>query len=149
MKVYELSFATIKILRDDIAEVIVNQGIEMNKAMVDEYHTFLLSHLTAPFSLLITKVNSYSYDAEAQENLATLKEINAMAVVSYSHTTQITTEDLATFPRKVEWNLKIFSSRIDALAWLSLQQEAVRIDLKSSDNYSFSSGKTNGLASTP
>lgn len=142
MKIYELSFATIKILRNDIAEVIVHQGIEMDKAMIDEYHNFLLSHMTAPFSLLITKVNSYSYDAEAQENLATLKEINAMAVVSYSHTTKIITEDLATFPRKVEWNLKIFSSRAEALEWLIQQQEAVQTDSKNSDNSSQSKNQT-------
>lgn len=134
MKTYNLSFATIKLLRDDIAEVIVNEGVELNKELVDQYHDFLLSHLTKPFSLLINKVNSYSYDAEAQENLATLKEINAMAVVAYSRTTRITTEDLASYPRSTKWNLRIFPNRLDALAWLSMQQAGELTDSSSSNN---------------
>jgi len=80
MKLYELSFAKIIILRDDIAEVIVNDGIEMNMLMFEEYHNFLLSNLKAPFSLLINKVNSYSYNAEVLKNLAELTEINVKIV---------------------------------------------------------------------
>ena len=124
MDLYELPFANIRILRNDIAEVVINDGIQMNLAMVDQYHDFLLSHLQAPFSLLINKVNAYSYDFDAQEKLATLTEINAMAVVVYNRITEITTETLASFPRVVEWNLQIFSNRKEALAWLLTQQDA-------------------------
>lgn len=123
MKLYELPFGKIILLREDIAEVIIDEGVEMDMAMVEDYHSFLLSHLKAPFSLLVNKVNSYSYDGDAQENLATLKEINVMAVVSYKRITKIITEDLVSFPRDVEWNLKIFSNRDDALAWLVLEQD--------------------------
>jgi len=54
----------------------------MTLDMVEEYHAFLLAHLVSPFSLLINKINSYSYNFDAQINLATLKEIKAMAVVA-------------------------------------------------------------------
>jgi len=123
MNLHELDFAKIIILREDIAEVIINSEVEMDMKMVNEYHAFLLAHLRAPFSLLINKVNSYSYDFTAQENLATLKEINVMAVVAYNRMTEITTESLASFPRQVEWNLKIFPNRDDALAWLISMQD--------------------------
>jgi len=122
MDLYELPFAKIIILHDDIAEVMVNDGIKMDAEMVQQYHDFLLSHLQAPFSLLINKVNAYTYDFQAQEKLATLKEINAMAVVAYNRVTKITTENLASFPRDVKWNLKIFSNRDEALVWLISQQ---------------------------
>ena len=122
MDLHELPFAKIIILRDDIAEVMINDGVQMDVEMVEQYHDFLLSHLRAPFSLLINKVNSYTYDFHAQENLATLKEINAMAVVAYNRVTKIITETLASFPRDVKWNLKIFSNRDEALAWLLSQQ---------------------------
>ena len=79
-------------------------------------------HLRPPFSLLINKVNAYTYDFDAQEQLATLKEINAMAVVAYSKVTEIVTETLASYPRDVEWNLEIFSNRDEALEWLLAQQ---------------------------
>ena len=122
MDLHELSFAKIIILRDDIAEVIVNEGVEMTLKMVDEYHDFLLSHMRAPFSLLVNKINAYTYDFEAQEKLATLKEINVMAVVAYKLQTEISTEAVATFPREIKWNLKMFSNRDEAYAWLVYKQ---------------------------
>ncbi len=124
MDLYELSFAKIIILRDDIAEVIINDGVEMDAIMVEQYHEFLLSHLRSPFSLLINKVNSYTYDFDAQLNIATLKEINAMAVIAYNRATKISTEVLSSaIPREVEWNLKVFSNRAEALAWLTSEQD--------------------------
>jgi predicted house-cleaning noncanonical NTP pyrophosphatase (MazG superfamily) len=125
MDVYEFPFAKIIILRDDIAEVIINSGVIMDIAMVEQYHDFLLSHLRAPFSLLVNKVNAYTYDFVAQGKLATLKEINAMAVIAYNRVTEITTENLASFPRDVEWNLRIFSNRDEAMAWLESEQELI------------------------
>lgn len=122
MDLHELPFAKIIILHDDIAEVMINDGVKMNIAMVEQYHDFLLSHLRAPFSLLINKINSYTYDFQAQEKLATLTEINAMAVVAYNRVTEITTETLASYPRDVEWNLEIFPNRDLALAWLLSEQ---------------------------
>lgn len=122
MDLHELPFAKIIILRDDIAEVMINDGVRMNEEMVEQYHDFLLSHLRAPFSLLINKINSYTYDFHAQEKLATLKEINVMAVVAYNRVTKLTTETLASYPRDVQWNLEIFSNRDEALAWLLSEQ---------------------------
>lgn len=129
MDLHELPFAKIIILRDDIAEVMINDGVRMDTAMVETYHDFLLSHLHAPFSLLINKINSYTYDFHAQEKLATLKEINVMAVVAYKRVTRITTETLASYPRDVKWNLEIFSSRDEALAWLMTQQVEAHCEL--------------------
>ena len=123
MDLYELPFAKIILLREDIAEVLINNGVEMDVKMVDQYHDFLLSHLRTPFSLLINKVNSYTYDFMAQKKLATLKEINVMAVVAYNRVTKISTEALVSVPRDVEWNLKIFSNRDEALAWLVSEQD--------------------------
>ncbi|MGB5604488.1 MAG: hypothetical protein WBO14_18850 [Gammaproteobacteria bacterium] len=122
MDFYELPFAKIIMLRDDIAEVMIDEGIEMDNEMVEQYHGFLLAHLRAPFSLLINKINSYSYDFHAQQKLATLREINAMAVVAYNGMTKITTETLASYPRDVKWHLKVFSNRDEALAWLLTEQ---------------------------
>lgn len=123
MQLYELPFAKIIILSDSIAEVIINEDIEMTLPMVKTYHEFLLSRLVSPFSLLINKVNTYTYDFDAQLNIANLDEINAMAVVAYSRVTKISTEYLkSSVPREVDWNLKIFSDRSEALRWLELEQ---------------------------
>jgi hypothetical protein len=122
MDSYNLSFAEIAILRTDIAEVIINEGIEMNVAMVKEYHDFLLAHLNTPFALLINKINAYSYNFEAQLELATLNEINAMAVVTYNKNASATTHYLSTLPRKVKWNMSQFTNRTEALDWLEQEQ---------------------------
>ena len=122
MNSHKLPFATIDIIRDDIAEVRINDGFEMDEKTVEQYHSFLLSHLHAPFSLLINKVNAYSYSFGAQEKLATIKEIRAMAVVTYSQGSKDTTELLASIPRNTEWNLNMFSDRTKALNWLLSQQ---------------------------
>ena len=122
MDLHELPFAKIIVLDKDLAEVLIDDGVEMNTAMVAAYHDFLLAHLQAPFSLLINKINAYTYDFEAQGSLATLEQINAMAVVTYNRISMISTESLAAMPRSKEWNLRIFSDRDEALAWLRSEQ---------------------------
>lgn len=119
MKQHRLSFADINILGDNLAEVIVDEGVEMTIDMVEEYHQFLLTHLIPPFSLLVNKLHSYSYDAEAQQKLANLQEIDRMAVVSYRLSTTTATEQLTELPWNGDWNLQIFTDRETALAWLS------------------------------
>jgi len=126
MTIHGLGFGKIILLEDDLAEVIINQGIDLTEAMVDEYHDFLRSHLQAPFSLLINKINDYSYTFAAQEKLAAIPEIHAMAVVSYKQATQRVTQLLTTIPREVEWNLQMFPERDLALAWLHEAQAEVR-----------------------
>ena len=124
MTLRQLPFAKIILLRDDIAEVIINESVEMDLDMVDAYHSFLLANLKAPFSLLINKINPYSYTYEAQKKLGTLEEIKAMAVVAYRRSTKTSTEALAAMPRSLAWNLRIHSNREDALEWLIAIHEA-------------------------
>jgi len=115
---FKLSFCEIKLLEKDIAEVIVDEGVEINLSMVAEYHSFLLDKMTYPFSLLINKKHSYSYTFEAQLQLATLSQINVMAVVAYTKISEISTKNLASFTREIPWILEIFSEREVALCWL-------------------------------
>ncbi len=127
MQSHTLSFGEITLLREDIAEVIVNDGIEMTLEMVDEYHEFLLSHLKTPFSLLINKIHSYSYEFLAQRKLAVLKEIHSMAVVSYSSSTKHATLALADgINRDIPWNLEIFNDKDSALHWIESQQNQLK-----------------------
>ena len=125
MSLYELSFAKVISLSEDIAEVIVDGGVEMDEVMVDEYHACLLANFKPPFSVLINKINAYTYGFQAQKKLATLKEINAIGVVSYNRITDISTEALASVSREVEWNMKVFSNREDAFSWLLSEQSRV------------------------
>lgn len=123
MNSYQLSFGEIIILENNLAEVIVDEGIEMDINMVNEYHTFLREHLSAPFSLLINKLNRYSYTFEAQQSIATIPEVNAMAVVAYDEKNEIAQRALNEVPRKTSWNLKTFPQRDTALNWLYQQAQ--------------------------
>ena len=122
MSHYTLDFGEIIILQDDIAEVIIHEGVEMDDAIVDQYHAFLLMHLQSPFSLLINKINPYTYTFSAQLKLANLPQIHAMAVVAYNRVTEMTTESLNNMPREYSWNLKVFNNKDVALDWLKAEQ---------------------------
>ena len=125
MELHKLDFANIVILRPDIAEVVVHDGIEITQAMVDQYHDFLLRHLAAPFSLLINKLHSYTYDFSAQKSIANLEQIKAIAVVVYNEVSKISTDSLIKFPREKPWNIEIFSGREMALEWLLAEHDDV------------------------
>ncbi|WIO74262.1 hypothetical protein QP938_13320 [Porticoccaceae bacterium LTM1] len=127
MKEHSFSFGTASVLAPDLAEIIVNEGVIMTKAMVTEYHDWIEQELADPCMLLINKVNAYTYEFEAQTRLATIPKIQAMAVVSYTRASTGTTQLLNKFPRSQPWNLQIFSSRDDALRWLDHQRKKAKI----------------------
>jgi len=130
MNKYKLSFCDITLLEKDIAEVVIKEGIEVNLTMVEEYHAFLLDKLTYPFSLLINKINSYSYTFEAQLQLATLPQINIIAAVIYTKISEISTRNLASLPREIPWQLEIFNDRASALNWLRNQHNYSGISIQ-------------------
>lgn len=119
MKSYELPFATIIVLRNDLAEVIINEGVVMDELMVDMYHDFLLTHLKAPFALLVNKKHSYSYTFEAQKTIASLKEISHIAVVVATHGALMSTETLININGSNKWNIRLFQERDLALNWVN------------------------------
>ncbi|KXI28251.1 hypothetical protein [Paraglaciecola hydrolytica] len=128
MVLHSLGFAKIVLLADDIAEVIIDQGVVMDLSMVNRYHDFLLSHLQAPFSLLINKINEYSYDFNAQMKIANIPQIKAMAIVTYTRQSEFTTQLLAeTTYRQIVWNIQMFPQRDMALKWLYSQQLNVSV----------------------
>lgn len=124
MQEYELNFARIIVHDEHLAEVIINDGIEMDMDIVEAYHTFLQSHLKAPFSLLINKINSYSYSFEAQQNIVCIPEIDRMAVLVYRKSTLASTESLISMPRKQPWNIKVFANYEEAWSWLNVEKLA-------------------------
>ena len=119
--VHNLSFADITLLEPSIAEVIAYEGVEIDMDMVREFHNFLLSHLQAPFALLVNKKNSYSYSFEAQLSVALLKEIKAIAVVAYSDGSTSVAKSLKDMPNHTEWEMETFTDYDEALAWIKEQ----------------------------
>lgn len=123
MKSYKLSFGVIKIIKADLAEVIVNDGEVMDIVKVDEFHDFLLSNLDAPFSLLINKKHSYSYDFNAQRIIGQLDALEKIAVWITDAGGLMSTETLIDLNASSKWNIRIFREKNDALGWLLVREK--------------------------
>ena len=122
MEFHQLSFCTIKILRADLAEVIIDDGVEVNIRQLNEVETFFVDQLSAPFSLVMNKLNHYSFQFDAQVKMGTYEHLNAVAVISYNKTTDTLTQALLEVPRNKKWKLEVFSNREKAIEWAKLQQ---------------------------
>ncbi|TSA49673.1 MAG: hypothetical protein D4R48_02985 [Nitrosomonadales bacterium] len=122
MELHDLGFLKAIKIKDDLAEFIVNDGVEFDLPMVDVYHNWITTHLTAPCLVLVNKMNAYTYTFEAQRIIGTLPAIKAVAFVVYNRVSEITTNNLAAMPRDIAWNKKIFDNREEAIAWLESQR---------------------------
>ena len=121
--IHDLDFAKMIILENDLAEIIVNNDIELNIDMVNELHQTLIKNLSAPFCLLVNKINDYSYDFSAQYEICSLEEIKAIAVICYSDKSEKSTTYIINLNRKKPWNIKLFKNRKDGLHWLDQQNK--------------------------
>ena len=118
MKIIELSFATITLLDVCVAEVCVDQGVEIDMPRVEEFHAALQGVFSDCFGLLVVKKNSYSYGPKAMMKIASLGNLRAIAVVNYNSARLAATKTLKLMPANREKNIKNFDRRGSALAWL-------------------------------
>jgi hypothetical protein len=126
---HELSFCSINILNENIAEVIVNKSVEMSIEMVEEYDEFLSTHFSSDFGLLINKVNRYDYSFEAKLSIASHEKLKVIAVINYSDESEVLTQKIKKLRAVDSWNLKNFSGIDlgwqDGFDWLKKELSAV------------------------
>lgn len=118
MECHNLVLGSVYILRHNLAELVVREGVDVDIDMVEEFHKLLLSIFNGSFSLLINRVNSYSTEFNALGEFGALMQINKIGVVAYSRLAELDAEFMIAIPRSVELNIKIFSNRTHALEWL-------------------------------
>ena len=118
MDVHQISFAKITVLRNDLAEIVVDDGVDINVKMVDEIHYCLLSIFNHTFSLLINKTNSYSSQLDALMKFGTLATINKIAIFAPNKMARMSADFSATIPSSKTLNIEVFIDRDDALLWL-------------------------------
>jgi hypothetical protein len=136
MNINKLSFGKAIVIDSSLAEIIIDEGIEMNLAMVTEYHNWISQNLSDPCMVLVNRINSYTYSFNAQLALGSLEQIKAVAVVTNCDKVIKTTEFLKTLPRENPWNPTFFSNRDQALLWLEIQW-----DLKCQNDNATETGK--------
>jgi len=108
VKECRLSFCTINILADNIAEVLIDDNIEVSIEMVEESDEFLCSIFKDNFGVLVNKINTYYYTFEAQLTMGSIDPMAAIASVNYHpHGTQ-STQDFLNKRTIDRLNLKTF-----------------------------------------
>jgi len=115
---HQISFAKIYVIRQDIAEIIVDTGADIDLKMVAEIHQYLLLLFSDSFSLLINKSNAYSTQLDALIQFGTLSAINKIAVFAPNRLAQMSADFSASIPSSANLNIQVFTDRDEALAWL-------------------------------
>jgi hypothetical protein len=128
MKTFDLGFGQIIQLEPNLAEVIINEGVEMDMNILGQYHEWIIDNLSAPSFLLVNKVHPYTYTFEAQQHLADLEKVKAIAMVCYSTMTDKATRFVAKIPKKHPWQYRTFDNRKSALQWLTLCNDELCVD---------------------
>ncbi|MCV6606393.1 MAG: hypothetical protein OIF34_13915 [Porticoccaceae bacterium] len=105
-------------LADDLAEIIVAEGVQVSAAMVDKSERVLKEKFSCPCRILITRHYSYHYTFEAQQRVADLECVHSIAILSNSRSGEITARIIKMFPGKGSWKVNFFSDRESALSWL-------------------------------
>jgi hypothetical protein len=118
MEINRISFADICVLRDDLAEVTVDNAVDIDIDMVAEIHNALLVLFNDSFSLLINKTNAYSTQLDALMKFGTLSAIDKIAIYAPNKFAKMSADFSATIPSSAALNIEVFTSREDALAWL-------------------------------
>lgn len=129
MQKHRLSFAHINIINNQIAEIIVDDGVVVSLEMVEEHDDFLTSIFDGEFGILVNKINSYHYSPEAQLIMGSIENIVAVAVVNYTTQDKQSSKEIIDKRFMDQLNIKIFSGlelgRQQAITWL--QQELANI----------------------
>ncbi len=118
MELHQLSFAKISLIQTDVAEVMVDEGIEVNIEMVDEIHQAFTYIFNTSFSLLINKTNSYSTQLEALTKFGNYPTLNKIAVFAPTRMAQLSADFSANIPSSAKLNIEVFTNRDIALDWL-------------------------------
>lgn len=124
METHELYFGEITIIQHDIVELVVNEGQEVSKKELNVLNDFLLKNMPAKFSLLVNKINQYSYTLDAQQHLFDLEAFQAIAIIVHSKISKISNVSVMAIPKKKVTEAQVFDNREDGLAWLKKLQKA-------------------------
>ena len=108
---------------EHLAEIIINEGVELTSDILEQLHETLLHECPAELKLLFNNRHSFSYSFAAQRQLADLPNVKKVAILVYNLVSERATEGLLTVRRIHPWNARIFREREPALSWLEQQPE--------------------------
>ncbi|WDE10979.1 hypothetical protein [Thalassomonas haliotis] len=106
---HKLSFGYVNILSENIAEIIVDEDVEITLEMTEECDDFLASMFCGELGILVHRINNYTFTYEAKLTVVSYEKIKAMAVVTYNKQGEQVTRELLAKRAMDDWNLKCFS----------------------------------------
>ena len=109
MRKHRLSFADINIVSDCIAEVIIDEGVNVSIEMVEEYDNYLACVFKNHYAILVNKINNYSYSPETQFILGSTENIIAIAAVNYNEQGRKSSKDIANKRSIDQLNFRTFA----------------------------------------
>lgn len=115
----DLPFATIVQHKPDLAELIVNDRVELDGDKVARIHQYLLQHFQLPIRLLVNRQHRILFNYEGQQRFAAIPEIIATAFWAEHPLTELSCQVWLATPRPLPWNARVFSERQQALQWLN------------------------------
>ncbi len=117
---YKLNFCTLFQRDDDVVIIEINEGVEVDTDMAQELVDLSDSVLAgAPFALLSNRINAYSLSFEAMQTLATLPNMVALAIVTYTKHSKLLIETQNFFISTIRKNpVKTFTDKDTAIEWL-------------------------------
>ena len=117
---YKLSFCTLFQRDDGVVIIEINEGVEINTDMAQELISLSVSvYGDTPFTLLSNRINSYSLSFEAMQILATLPNMIALAIVTYTDRSKLLIETQYFFISTIRKKpVKTFTDKDTAIEWL-------------------------------
>ena len=120
VKEYKLSFCTLFQHDDNVVTIEINEGVEVDTDMAQELVDLSASvYGDTPYALLSNRINSYSLSFEAMQALATLPNMIALAIVTYTERSKLLIETQNFFISTIRKKpVKTFTDKDTATEWL-------------------------------
>lgn len=120
-RVQRLTGMDVHVLGEHLIEAVVDQGIEVTSAHVQEMLEFASNVTGEPRGLLANRKNVYSFSFSAMVFISRCDEFRAVAVVTHGRIMQYISQALL----PANCRIAFFKCREEALAWLEskLQRE--------------------------
>lgn len=109
-----LPFGIFEEIEPNIMEIIIHEGVQINKKLIGDIEQGLLDKYDTEYSLLVNRKNAYSHDHESLSRIANLKNLNAIAIVAYSDSSAMAAKMHLLYSS----NIQIFTNKMSALNWL-------------------------------
>lgn len=115
MTLDKLTFGTYIEIEANIVEVIINEGVELTKKMIQQAEEALLEKYGSDsYALLVNRVNPYSHTVGSMQQVAKMKNLAAIAILVYSDSAK----HAASIHELFQKNIRVFENREESIAWL-------------------------------